>query len=161
MRWLIILVALVGVAAAVLAWREHYRIGDSPCNFNENWDCGKVNKSPYAVIGGLWVETGPYATPGFLQRHFPAIARIPVAVVGLAGYLLLAIIAFKRWWRVLTVASVLGVAFSLYLAHVEKDILEVWCVYCVISLVVISVIALLAIVAWIMEFVRRPKAAQA
>jgi vitamin-K-epoxide reductase (warfarin-sensitive) len=161
MRWLIILVALMGVVAAALALREHYRSGPSLCSINEKWDCGKVNKSPYAVIGGLWVETGPDATPGFLQRHFPAIARIPVAVVGLAGYLLLAIIAFKRWWHALTVAAVLGVAFSLYLAHVEKDILEVWCVYCVISLAVISVIALLAIIMSIAQFVRRDKAAQA
>jgi len=53
------------------------------------------------------------------------------------------------------------VAFSLYLAHVEKDILEVWCIYCVISLCVISVIALLAVIMSITQFVRRPKAAQA
>ena len=161
MRWLIILVALVGVTAAALALREHYRTGDSPCSINEKWDCGKVNKSPYAVIGGLWVETGPDAPPGFLQRHFPAIARIPVAVVGLVGYLLLAIVAFKRWWHFLTVVAVLALVFSLYLAHVEKDILEVWCIYCVLSLVVISVITLLAITMSIVQFVRRPKAAQA
>jgi len=160
MRWLIILVALAGVVAAALALREHYNTGAPRCSVSDKWDCGKVNKSPYAVIGGLWVETGPDATPGFLQRHFPAVARIPVAEVGLAGYLLLAIIAFKRWWHVLTVASVLGVAFSLYLAHVEKDILEVWCIYCVISLCVISVIALLAVIMSIAQFVRRPKAAQ-
>src|ERR1051326_1085174 len=159
MRWLIILVALFGAVASALALREHYRSGDSPCSINEKWDCGKVNKSPYAVIGGLWVDTGPDAQPGFLQRHFPAIARIPVAVVGLVGYLLLAIIAFKRWWHFLTVASVLALAFSLYLAHVEKDILEVWCIYCVISLVVISVITLLAIITSITQLVRRPKAA--
>jgi vitamin-K-epoxide reductase (warfarin-sensitive) len=160
MRWLIIVVALLGFVAATLALHEHYRTGASPCSVSEKWDCGTVNKSPYAVIGGLWVETGPDATPGFLQRHFPAIARIPVAVVGMCGYLLLAIIAFKRWWHVMTVACVLGVAFSLYLAHVEKDILEVWCIYCVISLGVISLLALLAIITSIMQIVRRPKAAQ-
>lgn len=161
MRWLIILVALVGFVAAALALREHYRTGASPCSINEKWDCGTVNKSPYAVIGGLWVETGPDAKPGFLQRHFPAIARIPVAVVGLGGYLLLAIIAFKRWWHFLAVAAVLGLAFSLYLAHVEKDVLEVWCIFCVISLGVISLLALLAVIMSIAQFVRRPKAAQA
>jgi vitamin-K-epoxide reductase (warfarin-sensitive) len=159
MRWLIMLVALLGVVAAALALREHYRTSASPCSINEKWDCGTVNKSPYAVIGGLFVATGPDAQPGFLQRKFPAVARIPVAVAGIAGYILLALLALKRWWHALTVASVLALAFSLYLAHVEKDILEVWCIYCVISLCVISLITLLAIVMSIAQLVRRPKAA--
>jgi uncharacterized membrane protein len=111
------------------------------------------------VLGGLFVDTGPGAQPGFLERKFPAIARIPVADIGIAGYILLALLAFKRWWHALTVASVLALAFSLYLAHVEKDILEVWCIYCVISLGAISLIALLAVVTSIMQLVRRPKAA--
>jgi uncharacterized membrane protein len=153
------LVALVGLVAAVLARHEHYRTGASPCSINEKWDCGTVNKSTYAVLGGLFVDTGPGAQPGFLERKFPAIARIPVADIGIAGYILLALLAFKRWWHALTVASVLALAFSLYLAHVEKDILEVWCIYCVISLGAISLIALLAVVTSIMQLVRRPKAA--
>ncbi len=159
MKWLIMLVALVGVVAATMAWREHYRIGASPCSVNPTWDCGIVNKSPYAVIGGLFVDTGPYAKPGFLQRNFPAIARIPVAVVGMFGYLLLAIIAFKRWWHFLAIASIFAFAFSLYLLHVEKDILGTYCIYCVISLVTISLITLLAVIMSISQFVRRPKAA--
>jgi vitamin-K-epoxide reductase (warfarin-sensitive) len=161
MRWIIMLLALAGVVAASLAWREHYRIGVSPCAINEKWDCGTVNKSTYAVIGGLFVDSGPDAQPSFLQRKLPAIARIPVAVVGIAGYVLLALLAFKRWWHALAIASVLGLAFSLYLAHVEKDILGVWCIYCVISLCVISLITLLSVVMSIAKLVRRPKAAQA
>jgi len=159
MRWLIILVALAGVVAATLALREHYRTGASPCAINEKWDCGTVNKSPYAVIGGLFVETGPNAQPGFLQRKLPAIASIPVADVGIAGYVLLALLAFKKWWHALAVASLAALGFSLYLAHVEKDILEVWCIYCVISLCVISLIALLAVIMSIMQLVRRPREA--
>jgi len=160
MRWLIILVALAGVVASALALREHYRTGDSPCSINEKWDCGAVNKSPYAVIGGLFADTGPEAQPSFLQRKFPAIANIPIAAVGIAGYVLLALLAFKRWWHVLTVAALAALAFSLYLAHVEKDILGVWCIYCVISLGVISLITLLAVIMSVMELMRRPKPAQ-
>ena len=161
MRWLIMLVALAGVVASALAWREHYRIGNSPCSINPMWDCGIVNKSTYAVIGGLFVDTGPDAKPGFLQRKFPAIARIPVAVVGIFGYVLLAIIALKRWWHFLTAASIFALAFSLYLLHVEKDILGTYCVYCVMSLVTISLITVLAVIMSIAQFVRRPKAVQA
>jgi|SRR5438270_10954158 len=159
MRWLIMLVALVGLVASALALREHYRTGASPCSINEKWDCGTVNKSPYAVIGGLFANTGPEAQPGFLQRKFPAIAKIPVADVGIAGYLLLVLLAFKRWWHALAVASVAAFAFSLYLLHVEKDILGIYCIYCVISLGVIFLITLLALAMSIAQLVRKPKAA--
>jgi uncharacterized membrane protein len=47
----------------------------------------------------------------------------------------------------LAAASVPAFAFSLYLAHIEKDILEVWCIYCVISLGIITLITLLSLVA--------------
>ena len=38
---------------------------------------------------------------------------------------------FSRWQRPA------GLAFSLYLAHIERDILGVWCLYCVISLLIL------------------------
>ena|SRR6478752_118289 len=158
MRWLIMIVALVGLVAAVLALREHYRTGASPCSINEKWDCGTVNKSDYAVLGGLFEDTGPDAQPSLLQRKFPKIANIPVADIGIAGYMLLALLAWKRWWYVLAPTALAALAFSLYLAHVEKDVLGVWCVYCVISLAAISLIALLAVVQAIVRLVRRPPA---
>jgi vitamin-K-epoxide reductase (warfarin-sensitive) len=123
MRWIIAILALAGMVAAILALREHYRTDASPCSINEKWDCGTVNKSRFAVIKG-----------------------VPVADIGIAGYLLLAGLAIGKRWRLLAAAAVPAFAFSLYLAHIEKDILEVWCIYCVISLGVISVITLLSIV---------------
>jgi vitamin-K-epoxide reductase (warfarin-sensitive) len=124
MRWLITILALAGMVAAILALREHYRIEASPCSINEKWDCGTVNKSRFAVIKG-----------------------VPVADIGIAGYLLLAGLAIGKRWRLLAAAAVPGWAFSLYLAHIEKDILEVWCIYCVISLGMITVITLLSLIA--------------
>ena len=120
MRWALIGLALVGILAASLALREHYREeGDSPCSINERWDCGIVNHSPYAVMGG-----------------------VPVAVIGIVGYVLLAGLALAGRYRVALAVALAGLGFSLYLAHIEKDILGVWCVYCVISLGVISAISL-------------------
>jgi len=124
MRWLIAFLALAGMVAAILALREHYRTEASPCSINEKWDCGTVNKSRFAVIKG-----------------------VPVADIGIAGYLLLAGLAIGRRWRLLAAAAVPGWAFSLYLAHIEKDILEVWCIYCVISLAMITAITLLSLIA--------------
>jgi vitamin-K-epoxide reductase (warfarin-sensitive) len=124
MRWFIALLALAGMVAASLALREHYRTEASPCSINEKWDCGTVNKSRFAVIGG-----------------------VPVADIGIAGYLLLAVLAIMRRWRLLAAAAIPALAFSLYLAHIEKDILGIWCIYCVISLGVITLITLLSMVA--------------
>jgi len=160
MKYVLLILAVFGMVVAALALREHYReYGDSPCSINEKWDCGAVNKSGYAVLGGLFEDTGPDARPGLLERKFPRIASIPVADIGIAGYLLLALLAFKRWWYVLAPTALAALAFSLYLAHVEKDVLGVWCVYCVISLAAISLIALLAVVQAIVQLVRRPQAA--
>jgi vitamin-K-epoxide reductase (warfarin-sensitive) len=123
-KYFLILLAVFGIVVSSLALREHYRTeGDSPCSINERWDCGIVNKSPYAMVRG----TG-----------------IPVAVLGIAGYLLMGALAARRAYRLVLAVAVAGLAYSLYLAHIEKDILGVWCIYCVISLGIISLMTLLA-----------------
>jgi len=122
MRWILILLAGVGIASAALALREHYRTDTSPCSINERWDCGIVNHSPYAVLAG-----------------------VPVAMIGIAGYLLLAALAFKNAYRVMLALAVVALGFSLYLARIEQQVLGVWCIYCVISLGVISLLTLLVL----------------
>ncbi|HXR16928.1 MAG TPA: vitamin K epoxide reductase family protein [Terriglobales bacterium] len=122
MRFVLIFLALLGFIASGLALREHYRTDASPCSINERWDCGIVNHSPFAMLAG-----------------------IPVAVIGMAGYVLLAALALKRAYRLFLAAAVVGLSFSLYLAHVEAHILGVWCIYCVASLAVISLLTLLSL----------------
>jgi vitamin-K-epoxide reductase (warfarin-sensitive) len=122
MRSILVLLAVVGIVASSLALREHYRTETSPCSINDKWDCGIVNKSPFAQLWG-----------------------VPVADIGIAGYVLLAAVAWRRAYRLLLRLALAALAFSLYLAHIEKDILGVWCIYCVASLGVISLITLLAI----------------
>ena len=127
MRYILVVLAILGIIVSALALREHYRTeGDSPCSINERWDCGIVNHSPYAVLQG----TG-----------------IPVAVLGIAGYLLMGALAFRRAYRLVLAAAIVGLAFSLYLARIEAHVLGVWCIYCVISLGDISVVTLLALAA--------------
>jgi vitamin-K-epoxide reductase (warfarin-sensitive) len=124
MRYVLLILALLGLAASTLALREHYRTyGDSPCSINDRWDCGIVNHSPYAVIHG-----------------------IPVAVIGMAGYLTLAVLSLRRAYGWMLGGSLAGLVFSLYLARIEAHVLGVWCVYCAISLGTISVIVLLLLV---------------
>lgn len=120
MRWVLVILALAGVIVASLALREHYRTDTSPCSINERWDCGIVNHSPYARFGG-----------------------IPVAAIGIGGYLLLAVLAFKRSYLLMLLPVLAALGFSLYLTRIEARILGVYCIYCVISLGIISLMTLL------------------
>jgi vitamin-K-epoxide reductase (warfarin-sensitive) len=132
MRYVLVLLATLGIIVSALALREHYRTaGDSPCSINDRWDCGIVNHSPYAMLAG-----------------------IPVAVLGIAGYLLMGALALRRAYRLLLAAALVGLAFSLYLAHIEAHVLGVWCIYCVISLGDISLITLLALGATVFALAR-------
>jgi vitamin-K-epoxide reductase (warfarin-sensitive) len=134
MKYLLLILAVLGVMVSSLALREHYReYGDSPCSINEHWDCGIVNHSPFAMIG-----------------------PIPVAILGIAGYILMGALAFLRSYRLLLVPTFAGLSFSLYLANIEKNILGVWCIYCVISLGVISLMSLLTLGTVVAQFVRKP-----
>jgi uncharacterized membrane protein len=63
----------------------------------------------------------------------------------MAGYVLLGMLAFRRAYRRFLAAALVGLSFSLYLAHVEAHILGVWCVYCVASLAAISLLTLLSL----------------
>ena len=134
MKYTLLILSLLGVIVSSLALREHYReYGDSPCSINAHWDCGIVNHSPFAMLG-----------------------PIPVADVGIAGYILMAVLAFRRSYRLLLVPTLAGLAFSLYLANIEKNVLGVWCVYCVASLVIISLMSLLNLGAVVSQFVQKP-----
>ena len=122
MRYLIALMALAGVVVSTLALRIHYSTETEPCSINAKWDCGIVNHSPFAEI-----------------------AHVPVAAIGIVGYLGLAGLALARRRLLLTAAAAVGLAFALYLSHIERDILEVWCLYCVISQGIIAAIVLLSL----------------
>jgi len=137
MRYLLLILAVLGVVVSALALREHYRTyGDSPCSINEHWDCGVVNHSPYAMLGGF-----------------------PVAALGIAGYILMGVLAFLRSFRLLLVPTFAGLAFSLYLANIEANVLGVWCIYCVISLGIISLMSLLTLGTVVAQMVRKPSPA--
>ena len=58
---------------------------------------------------------------------------------------MLGILALFRRRRTLFAASLIALAFSLYLTNIEAHILQVWCLYCVISQGIIALITLLAI----------------
>jgi uncharacterized membrane protein len=121
LRTLIVLFAVLGAVVATLALQVHYSNKLEPCDINAHWDCGIVNHSRYSMIYG-----------------------VPVAAIGIAGYLLIGLLALlrKRDWTF--TAALAGLCYALYLSHVENSILQVWCLYCVISQCIIALIVILA-----------------
>ena len=125
MRYVIAILAIAGMVVSYLALRVHYSTESAPCSINEKWDCGIVNHSPYAVFHG-----------------------VPVAAVGIAGYLLIGFLGVARRRGLLLLAVLIAMGFSLYFTNIEAKVLGVWCLYCVISQTIISIILILSMAWW-------------
>lgn len=121
MRYVIAALAVLGIVVSVLAFQIHYSNAVQPCDINARWDCGIVNHSRYSMVG-----------------------PVPVAAIGIAGYLVLALLALSRRRFYTLITAIIGLAYALYLSNIEAHVLEVWCLYCVSSQVLIALITLLA-----------------
>jgi uncharacterized membrane protein len=122
MRYILALLALAGVVVSALALHVHYSNAIEACSINAVWDCGVVNHSPFAEI-----------------------LHIPVAIIGIAGYLVIGGLAFKRLRFLVFLCALVGMGFALRLTFIEEFALGAWCVYCVISQTVIALITLLSL----------------
>jgi len=137
MRYLIAILALVGVVVSALALHVHYTTETQPCSINEKWDCGIVNHSPFAEI-----------------------EHVPVAIIGIVGYLVLGGLAFWRQRALAFLSALVGMGFALRLTFIEEFALGVWCLYCVISQVIIALIVLLSL-GWVAtEYIALKRAAR-
>ena len=122
MRYLILFLALLGVVDSALALKVHYDTGTEPCSINAKWDCGIVNHSSFAVMG-----------------------PVPVAAIGIAGYLLMGFLAFARQRFAIFLCASVGFLFAFRLSMIEQYGLGVWCLYCAISQAIIALILLLSL----------------
>jgi uncharacterized membrane protein len=110
--------ALIGLAASgYLTW-VHYAELEPICSGIS--DCERVQSSDYGELAG-----------------------VPVALLGVAGYLA---VAASLWLRpeVTALLAYIGVGFSAYLTWAELFRIEAICQWCVASAVVITSIAVLA-----------------
>jgi uncharacterized membrane protein len=125
----IILLALVGLGLSIDSLINHYKkTATEFCDINDTFNCDVVNRSTYSKLYG-----------------------IPVAAIGIAGYVVLALLALKdranRTASTLLVLLSLGaLGFSAYLTYIEARVLYTYCVICLSSAACILLITLLAIV---------------
>jgi uncharacterized membrane protein len=126
LKWIAVL-AVLGIGVSALALQNHYaKSKTSYCTFGEEFNCDIVNRSRYAEVAGM-----------------------PVALIGILGYLGLLALATLYRDKAETPAMLLfcalsGLGFSLYLTWVEARVLQTWCILCLSSLFFILLITLLA-----------------
>ncbi len=124
---LIAVLALAGVIDSAFSLQRHYaKSATQFCDIGEKFNCDIVNRSEWSQVMG-----------------------IPVAAVGVVGYLALLLLATAYRSRLQTpvlllVAAGLGLAFALYLTYIEEFVLDAWCILCLISLALIAAITVLA-----------------
>jgi uncharacterized membrane protein len=129
LSWVIVVLAVVGMALSAVSLVNHYKKSPSEfCDIDETFNCDIVNRSIYSKLFG-----------------------IPVAGIGLVGYLLLLGLSLvnrekKLFSTMLILGSLMGLGFSAYLTWVEVKILATYCILCLGSLASIVLITILAIV---------------
>ena len=124
---MIAILSVLGIAVSSVSLQHHYaKSKTSYCDFGESFNCDLVNRSQYSSIAG-----------------------IPVALIGIAGYL--SLLALATLYRekaetpgMLLLASGLGLAFALYLTYVEGFVLQAWCILCLTSMTTILLITILS-----------------
>ncbi len=125
--WAIAALALAGAVVSSIALYHHYgKDKTTYCDFGENFNCDIVNRSPYSKIMG-----------------------IPVALIGIVGYL--SVLALATFYRekaeapgMLLLAATLGLGLGIYLTYIEAYVLATWCILCLSSFTVIVLITVLS-----------------
>ena len=126
-RVLILLFSLCGIGLSIASLRSHYATSATDyCDLNEVFNCDIVNRSKFSEAFG-----------------------IPVALIGLIGYLVLLGLTAKKVRALEILRSYMslgGLMFALYLAYIEEHVLRTWCLLCIGSLIAIAGITIVSAV---------------
>ena len=132
--WSIVVASFLGALLSLYLLITHYTTSTTVCNVGGAINCDLVNRGPFGEILG-----------------------IPVAGIGVLGYLLLGGIAFalvkyknnkENLVHILHKGATLGFLFSLWLLYAELFIIFAVCPFCMISLLLITIITTLA---WVVD----------
>jgi uncharacterized membrane protein len=150
MKYVIAFLAVAGIVVSSMALHVHLMDSNAapPCAVSEHWDCGTVGHSRYS-----WFP--PKTMDEIVGDVPPSKLHVPVAVLGIAAYALIAVLALMgRLWLVFELAQV-GFLFAAFLSYIEAYILEKWCIYCVWSQAIIAAILLFSVAALLLEWRKR------
>ena len=123
--WVILVLAVAGLAVSIATLISHYRTSATEyCDLGQTFNCDIVNRSTYSTI-----------------------RKVPVAGIGVAGYVLLMALSFsRRRWAIMAmfVGALAGFGFALYLTYIEAYVLVTWCIMCLGSQTAIFLITVLS-----------------
>lgn len=125
---MIALLALAGILVSSFSLYHHFsKSKTSFCDIGQSFNCDLVNRSQYSIFHG-----------------------IPVALLGILGYLL--ILSLASVYRekaetpfILAGVTLAGFGFGLYLTYIEAFVLYTWCLLCLSSLALIAAITVLSL----------------
>ena len=125
----IFIFSILGILLSGYSLYHHYSTSKGICDINEKLSCDVVNRSIYSEIFG-----------------------IPVALIGILGYLCLALVSYimiknnsNDFKDLLFLSSLLGLLFSAYLTYVEAFKLYTFCPLCLGSAFIIIIIFICSI----------------
>ena len=131
--------ATAGVLVSSFSLYHHFsKSKTSFCDIGQSFNCDLVNRSQYSTVLG-----------------------VPVALIGILGYLLLLALAtvYRRKAEtpvMLAIAALFGLGFALYLTYLEAFLIGTWCILCLTSLALITSISVLAALNLRLVFRRGP-----
>jgi len=127
--WVITALAVIGIVLSAVSIYNHYKPTPTEyCDFGETFNCDAVNKSAYSHVG-----------------------KIPVAAIGLVGYIFLLLLSRTKRQNTLAQAllilsALVATGFSLWLTYIEARVLLSYCIICLGSLACILLITIVAII---------------
>lgn len=107
------------------------------------------------AVSALSWQSGAVNQSSLSQNSFSRMGPIPVAAIGVGGYLLLALLAWfhRRGWMLLF--AWIGLGFAAYLSYLEAYVLQTWRLSWVISQSIIALIAILAATAAVTDAIKK------
>ena len=152
MKYLIALLAVGGLFVSIRALQVHLMDPSQapPCAVSEHWDCGAVNQGKYAVFP-------PKTDDEYdenMQFH-PNKIHIPVAVIGIVGYVLIGVFALMGRFRIVLELARIGFFCAAFLSYIEAFVIYKWCIYCLWSQCIIAAILVASVVAVLIRRQRR------
>ncbi len=131
-------VALSVLGLLVSIYMTIYKLTENPNMCLGNGGCSKVNSSIYSEVNG-----------------------IPVAVVGIAGYLVILVLLLlenridflkNNGTMALFGLALIGFLFTIYLIYVELALIHALCPFCVTSQITMTILFILSVI----RLVRQP-----
>lgn len=134
------LVALFGIGDTAYLSYHHYTAEPVPCSILSG--CEQVLTSQWATLGGF--------LPASVD--FPSVAAVPLAILGLAAYCVVFLLAAlsirgnRKSWLLFGIQAIVMACFSGWLLYIQAFRIEAFCQFCLLSAATSLTLLVIAVV---------------